>query len=238
MYLDLEIPLKNLGIQVLQTLDPPVPWTLPFFIESVWLAEVSFGLSDYCQWGHCCFLERWWWNSCLRPKLTFLQIIFCYKSVIFRWFHFFLVFPSVVWFHHIEMVWNPQRFLDFVIFNENNYFVTKIGFLDDTLFLFVVPSVFWFHCIKMVSTLTGSFSMLLSFELKKWLLQNKKKKKGKKRKKIDGILFLYVVPSVVLVPSHWNVQCQHPHRLLFHDFVIQIKNDYMIKKKKEKKNIF
>ena len=51
--------------------------------------------------------------------------------------------------------------------------------------------------------------------------------------------FLYVVPGVVLVPSHWNVQCQHPHRLLFHDFVIQIKNDYMVlknlKKKEEKK---
>ena len=142
MYLDLEIPLKNLGIQVLQTLDPLVPWTVPFFIERVWLAKVSFGVSDYCQWGHWCFLERWWWNSCLWPKLTFLQIIFCYKSVIFRWFPFFLVVPSVVWFHHIEMAWKPQRFLDFVIFNENNYFVTKIGFLDDTFFLFVVPSVF------------------------------------------------------------------------------------------------
>ena len=55
MYLDLEIPLKNLGIQVLQTLDPPVPWTLPFFIENDWLAKVSFGVSDYCQWGHWCF---------------------------------------------------------------------------------------------------------------------------------------------------------------------------------------
>ena len=25
------------------------------FLESIWLAKVSFGVSDYCQWGHWCF---------------------------------------------------------------------------------------------------------------------------------------------------------------------------------------
>ena len=52
-------------------------------------------------------------------------------------------------------------------------------------------------------------SMILSFKLKLIiLLQKKKKKERKERKKkkdfLGGTLFLYVVPSCFLVPSHWN----------------------------------
>ena len=66
VYLDLETLLKNLAIQVWQTLDGSSgPLDSSIFPRELLIGQVKFWCLRLLPMGPLMYLERWWWNSCL-----------------------------------------------------------------------------------------------------------------------------------------------------------------------------